>query len=229
MNVEPSSLAKWLAAIGYLIVVLPWIWMAVRTEDCLRFATAHIIPFPKRTIFLIKILAVIVGAGCALGAASQIGLAWYLGLLPAGAIVWLAFTEKVQEIVPSKPAQDAATYESSWQKYWKLRRRYRNTQIGAGAALLFWFGSVLLVNKVSSGAGADVLSLGAVVILVFFTAAAISQWKFFRWPCPRCGCAFNGYWLKRWIWMSARCSYCNLPVEPAPSGSLQNSAVRNAP
>jgi hypothetical protein len=37
--------------------------MAVRTQHCLKIITVHSIPFAKRTIWLLKTLALIVGVG----------------------------------------------------------------------------------------------------------------------------------------------------------------------
>lgn len=64
MNLQNGPLDKGLVALMAPLVVLPpWIWLAVRTQHCLQVITAHSVPFSKRTIWLVKALAVFVGAG----------------------------------------------------------------------------------------------------------------------------------------------------------------------
>jgi len=73
VNFQDSSPQKWLPAIASLVVLPPWIWLAVRTKNCLQVITVHSIPFPKRTIWLIKILALIIGAGGVFGVTTELG------------------------------------------------------------------------------------------------------------------------------------------------------------
>ena len=79
MNLQNGPLDKGLLAlIAPLIVLPPWIWMAVRTQHCLQIITAHTIPIVKRTIWLVKTLALIVGVGGLFGAVVQVGMPWPL-------------------------------------------------------------------------------------------------------------------------------------------------------
>lgn len=108
MNLQNGPLDKGLLAlIAPLIVLPPWIWMAVHTRHCLQIVTAHTIPITKRTIWLVKTLALIVGVGGLFGAVVQVGISWILAILSGGIIVFFALKESVQEVVPPKPSQDA--------------------------------------------------------------------------------------------------------------------------
>ncbi|HKE09382.1 MAG TPA: hypothetical protein VKB48_16250 [Candidatus Acidoferrum sp.] len=84
-----------LRVVGPLIVLPPWIWMAVRTRHCLQVITRRSIPFPKRTVWLMKVLAVIVGIGGIFGAIIQIGVPWFIAILPAGVALFFALREDV--------------------------------------------------------------------------------------------------------------------------------------
>ena len=77
--------------------------MAVRTKDCLRFVTGHRIPFPVRTIWLMKWFALILGAGGVAAAATDLGMPWYLALLPSAIVLLVALKEEIREIIPAKP------------------------------------------------------------------------------------------------------------------------------
>jgi hypothetical protein len=63
VNPQNGLLEKWLPLVAPLLVLPPWIWLAVRTQHCLQVITVHSIPFPKRTIWLVKTLALIVAVG----------------------------------------------------------------------------------------------------------------------------------------------------------------------
>ncbi len=145
MNLQDGPLDKgllvlidkgWLVLIGPLIVLPPWIWMAVRTQHCLQVITVHSIPFTKRTIWLMKTLALIVGVGGLFGVVVQVGLPWLLAILPGGVIVFFALKESVQEVVPPKPSQDAAAYQSSWETYSSLRSDFLRSWRWVGASLV---------------------------------------------------------------------------------------------
>jgi len=106
VNLQSGPLDKGLLAlIAPLIVLPPWIWMAVRTQHCLQIITVHSIPFAKRTIWLLKTLALIVGVGGLFGATVQVGMPWLLAILPGGITVFFALKESVQEVVPPKPSK----------------------------------------------------------------------------------------------------------------------------
>jgi hypothetical protein len=73
VNLQNGPLDKGLLAlIVPLIVLPPWIWMAVRTQHCLQIITVHSIPFTKRTVWLVKTLALIVGRRRALRSWSKL-------------------------------------------------------------------------------------------------------------------------------------------------------------
>ena len=51
--------------------------------------------------------------------------------------------------------------------------------------------------------------LAGLFLLLSMFVSAYNQWKWMRWPCPRCGCAFRGYWTRPWL--PKQCVYCGLP------------------
>jgi hypothetical protein len=79
MTLYDTSPQKWLVTIASLIVLPPWVWLAVRTKNCLQVITVRSIPFPKRTIWLIKILALIIGAGGVFGVTTELGMSGLFG------------------------------------------------------------------------------------------------------------------------------------------------------
>jgi hypothetical protein len=185
--------------------------MAVRTKAFLELITSHRIPFSKRTIWLAKILALIIGAGGVFAALDTLGSTWYLALLPTGAVIFFAFSEHVQEVIPAKPSQDAATYRSSWGRYRALRSAYVRSFGWVAGAFLCLILTAEVANKFQ-GAVQTILTIVCLVALLFSlsmnTAGAL---RFFRWPCPRCGCAFNGIWIGPRF--PKKCAYCKLPRE----------------
>jgi hypothetical protein len=81
VNLQNGPLDKdLLVLVAPLVVLPPWIWMAVRTLRCLQIITVHSIPFAKRTIWLVKTLALIVGVGGLFGAIVQVGMLWLLAI-----------------------------------------------------------------------------------------------------------------------------------------------------
>jgi hypothetical protein len=218
---QASFEQKWLAAIGYLFVAPLWVWMAVRTSNCLQFVTAHKIPFAVRTIRLMKVLALIVGAGLVFAGATALGMQWYLALLPAGTVVFFSIEENVREIVPSKPVHDAAAYQSSWEQYRTLRSAYTRSLIWFGVASLTTILILTLADKIPNPIGTVLFDLGLVAGLVSLVMSGVRRLKFFRWPCPRCGCAFNGVWTRPWF--PRKCVYCGLPRDAnatSPTGEI---------
>src|ERR1700680_1790441 len=91
--VSPQFLENWLPLVAPLLVLPLWIWLAVRTRHCLQIISAHTIPFPRRTIWLIKILALIVGGGGVAGAAVAAGIPWFFAILLAGVVLFFALRE----------------------------------------------------------------------------------------------------------------------------------------
>jgi hypothetical protein len=219
MTIRESSLETWLGALTQLLLFSPWVWMAVRTKDFLQFVTAHRVPFPKRTIWLAKIFALILGSVGVFAALDTIGLPRFLSLLASGAVVFFTFMEDVQVVLPPKPAQDAGTLHASWKQYRELRGAYVRTFVWVGAALL----CLVLTFAVSGELPESVRTIliaGCLLVLLFSvsmnTAGAL---RFYRWPCPRCGCAFNGFWIRPWF--KKKCVYCGLPREDNAMGSRQ--------
>src|SRR5215471_17764173 len=114
---------KQLAIIGPLIVVSVWVWVAVRTKQAANLISSGTIPFSKHVLWLLKILALIVGGGGAMGLAQELEAPLFLVILLGGVIVFFAVRENVQEIIPHKPTQDPSAYEAAWQEYYRLRKR----------------------------------------------------------------------------------------------------------
>jgi hypothetical protein len=224
MTFQDGFEQKWLSAIGLLFVVPPWVWMAVRTTYSLQFVTAHKVPFPTRTIRLMKVLALIVGAGGVFGAAIELGMQWYLALLPAGTVVFFSLKERVREIVPSKPVQDAAAYQSSWKHYRTLRSAYTRSFIWLGVAFLSAILILTLADKIPDPIGTVIFDLCLVGVLVSLAMTGVRQLKFFRWPCPRCGCAFNGVWNRPWF--AKKCVYCGLPRDASTASPTSEDLIK---
>jgi hypothetical protein len=208
MNAPDDAMEKIMPAVAGLLVSAVWVWVAVSTTSALRSLTGRKVPFPKRTIWLLKILALIVGAGGVMGAFAELGVSWYFAALPAGAVVLLALREKVEGIVIPKPTPTGASFLPAWEGYRRLRR---NVLVGyAGVASAFG-GAVLAV-----ACGRVLSEIELKIILVVLGLAFIGSlanvyfnlWKFRYWPCPRCGCSFRGLWDRPWL--PKRCHYCGL-------------------
>ena len=197
------------------IVVSLWIWVAVRTKGALQVLSRGVVPYSRRTIWLLKILALIVGGGGAMGLANDLGAPWLLAIVPAGLILFFAVREKVTELVPPKPLQDVSAYQMAWQEYDRLRKAYMRS--------LLWFGVAFLTLILASALAASwsnklPQSAQKSLVAIFFTfwvASSVflgfTQMKWYRWPCPRCGCAFRGLWAKPWL--PKRCVYCGFERE----------------
>jgi len=210
VNLQNGPLDKGLLAlIAPLIVLPPWIWMAVRTQHCLQIITVHSIPFAKRTIWLLKTLALIVGVGGLFGAVVQVGMPWLLAILPGGIIVFFALKESVQRIVPPKPSQDAAAYQTSWETYRTLRRDFLRSWRWFGASFLMLILVTAFADKMHRTIQIGLFAFCIVAILSSIVVMSLKQLKWLRWPCPRCGCAFRGFWVR--LWLPKKCAYCGLP------------------
>jgi hypothetical protein len=211
MSLQDTSPQKWLLAIASLIVLPPWVWLAVRTKNCLQVITVRSIPFQKRTIWLIKILALIVGVGGVFGVATELGTPWPFGALLSGVGIFAALKDSVQDISPPKPLQDASTYQAAWKQYWRLRSAYMRSWRWFGVA-----GLTLILITAFANRPPKPIQLGlfaSCVVAVFASIALISlkQLRWVRWPCPRCGCSFRGFWSRPWL--PRQCVYCGLPRE----------------
>jgi hypothetical protein len=208
-KLSSDQTAKIAPLIAALIVCPPWVWLAVRTKQCLLVITGNSIPFSKRRVWLTKILALIIGAGNVWGILAEIGIPWFLGSIPAGIIVFLSLRENVSEVVPPKPIQDPAVHHSAWQEYWRLRDSYRRSGLGLVAVFVL----IILVNLVGVRLPESMqIGLFAACLVALFVSIAVmsfNQWKWFHWPCPRCGCSFRGEWVR--FWLPKKCVYCGLP------------------
>jgi len=212
MNPEGFS-QKWLALLACVLVLSPWVCFAVRTKDCLAFVTGHRIPLSKRVIWLIKLLALIIGAGGLAGALNELALPWYLALLPAGIVVVFALTDRVQDVIPPEPMQNAAQ-QLSWNEYWELRVAYTRSFRWIGLAFISAVLVFPITGRLPDMVGGIVHGFFFLLLVVAFFVSGAKQFKFFRWPCPRCGCAFNGWWHLRSF--PKQCVYCRLPIQPKP-------------
>ena len=204
-------LDKWLPLVAPLLVLPPWIWMAVRTRHCLQIISTHTIPYSRRTIWLIKILALVVGAGGVAGAAAAVGIPWFFAILPAVVVVFFALRENVKEIIPPKPNQDASAYQSSWQQYRRLRGDYMRSWRWFGCAGVLLILLTAFADKLSNPIRVGLFALCVVAVLASIAVMNLKQLKWLRWPCPRCGCAFRGLWSRPWT--PKNCVYCGLPRE----------------
>lgn len=215
MNPLNGLLEKSLPLLAALLVLPPWVWLAVRTKHCLEVITAHTIPFPKRMIWLAKVLALVVGVGGILGVASELGIPWYLAILPGAGVVFLACNERVQAVVPPRPSQDPATYQSSWQTYRQLRSDVMRSWIWLGASFLLLILTAGIADRIPKTIQMGLFGFCAVAVLFSIGVMSYKQLKWIRWPCPRCGCAFRGFWGRPWL--PRNCVYCGLPRAESPS------------
>jgi hypothetical protein len=210
VNLQNGPLDKGLLTlVAPLIVLPPWIWMAVRTRHCLQIVTAHTIPISKTTIWLMKTLALIVGVGGLFGAEVQVGLPWLLAILPGGIILFFALKESVQQVVPPKPSQGPAAYQSSWETYRILRSEHLRSWRWVGASFLILILTAVFADRMQRTTQIGLFAFCLVAAMFSFIRMCMKQLKWLRWPCPRCGCAFRGLWNR--LWLPKNCAYCGLP------------------
>ena len=214
-----SPLEKIAPLLAAVVVCPPWVWLAVRTKQCLGVITGHSIPFSQRSVWLIKILALIVGAGNVAGVLPDIGTPWFLAVIPAGIIVFFSLRESVSEVLPPKPPQDRAAYESAWREYWRLRGAYRRSGLGFAVAFVLVIVALVVGEKLGQSMQIFLFAAGLVAVFVSIAVMSFNQWKWLHWPCPRCGCSFRGA-LGR-LWLPKKCAYCGLPREE--QGAIRNS------
>ena len=205
-----QHLDNWVSLAAPLIILPPWIWLALRTQHCLETLSRRTIPYTKRTIWLTKTLALIVGAVGVAAAAATAGLPWFLAILPAGILVFLALRENVKEIVPPKPNQNASVIQSSWEEYRRLRRDYVRSWIWFGCAVVLLVLLVFFAGKLPNPLKGVLFILSAVALLASIAVMHAKQLRWVRWPCPRCGCAFRGMWRPL---LPKSCVFCGLPKE----------------
>jgi hypothetical protein len=210
-NPQQFLQSKLFPLIASLLVYPVWIWLAIRTKHCLQIITRRSVPFSKRTIWFVKVLALIIGAGGVFAAVETLGVPWFLAVLLAGLIVYLAKQENVKHLVPPRPPQDKATYQLAWTEYWRLRKAAQGSWRWFGAAFIMaiLFGRFVdwLSHPAQIALGATCISLiiGSIVVI------NVNQLKWMRWPCPRCGCSSRGFWGRPWL--PKRCAYCGFSRE----------------
>lgn len=195
----------------------PWIWLAVRTKEFLRTTTGNSTPFTKGKIWFAKILSLIVGGGAVFALASalafSLGMPRFLGLLPTGVLVFFAIKEDVEEFVPPKPIQlqYAFAYESPWLELRALHRAVKRSWLAFAAAP-----SLIVLMIIFHPRVPDVLLTVFLIVCAVAVAGsmgiAFNQWRFLTWPCPRCGCSFQGVW-KGELGLPDVCAHCGLPRE----------------
>ena len=197
-----------------LLVWPPWIWLAIRTKQFLQAITRRSIPLSSRTIWLVKIVAIIFSAGSAPGLLVDVGIPWFVAIIPAGIIIVLSLQENVSQVIPVKPVYDASAYEAAWLEYRRLRAAYRFSIL---VCIFVFFLAVLLgqfVNGLPRYAlvSASIAFLAAIGASLGYMGFSQVQWLF--WPCPRCGCSFRGIWAR--LWLPKTCAYCGLPRKEQP-------------
>ncbi len=207
-----SILDTWLPRTASLVVLPPWIWLAVRTTDCLRLVTLHTIPFRQRTIWLTKSLAVVIAGAGIFGSAVQLKVPWLLAAALSGLAVAIALSERVRAISPPKPDHDAALYQSSWQRYRKVRNAYMRSWWSFGAVLVALIVTLALAAKLPGPIQVAVFALCVFALIGSMGFMGIRLAKWLYWPCPRCGCAFRGFSWRRGL-LPAKCVYCSLPSD----------------
>lgn len=206
----PANFDKWGPIIGGSGVLSLWVWLAVQTTRCLRVIA---IPYKRRTVWLIKILALVVGASGVVGILLDAKIPWLLAAIPGAVIVLVAIREPVADIIPPKPIQDASAYESAWQEYRRLRRvslRWGLLPLTACLVVFFIFVIFGFGKKLPDSAWSALIAIWFTVLVALSLVASVREWKWYHWPCPRCGCSFRGVW--RW-WLPKHCVYCGLPRE----------------
>ncbi|HKN62366.1 MAG TPA: hypothetical protein VJW93_14390 [Candidatus Acidoferrales bacterium] len=141
---------------------------------------------------------------------SAVGLPWPFAVVAAGAVVFVALREKVTDIVPAPPPQTVSAYQSSWQQYRRLRKNARYSLIAFGISFVALGVAMRTAERHLSETTQAALSIGFLIALVaLMIIGGYHDWKLRRWPCPRCGRAFRGFWAVPW--MPKRCVYCGLP------------------
>lgn len=186
-----------------------WVWMAVRTMQCLRLTTRAAIPFSLQAVWISKAISLLAGAGAVSLMLVEGGVAWYFGIVPTAVIAWFSLRETVTSVVPQKPVQTSTAHDAAWLEYRRLRRSYRRS---------LWIIALPVLGAVAVGfvpdcASASTWTLFKVLLLALLCACTvIVGFRLQRvryWPCPRCGCAFGGRWGDSKL--PSQCAFCGLP------------------
>jgi hypothetical protein len=196
-----------------LLVCPPWLWLSVRTKQFLQAITRCSIPFSKRTIWLIKILALIIGAGSVFGILLDVGAPWFVAIVPASIVVVLSLRENVSQVIPVKPMQETSAHESAWLEYRRLRSAYKLSVFILLGIFLSMAPAIVVINELPQK-----VQIASSVILLAGLGASIGlmtvrSWQWSFWPCPRCGCSFRG---RMRMWLPKKCVYCGLPRNGQP-------------
>jgi len=204
-----DSLNRWALVIAAVLVVPPWVWLALRTGTALNILLGRAVPLTARTIWFVKAAAIVVGAGNVFGIALDLGVHWSLALAGAAAIVLVALSERVKGVIPPAPLQTQSSYEASWEELRHIRSAAWRSLI---LFVLLFFSAPLVAGLVWYLIPRTIrwILLAAYVVVLISTLARTYyfQWKYVRWTCPRCGCLFRGVWRP---WMPRQCAYCALP------------------
>lgn len=210
MNIAITNdmLQKLAMGVGGSLVCSVWVWFAIRTNQFLKLITRGAVPFHRRTIWLLKLCAIILGAGTVWGILAEFGIPSYLAVVPAGIVVALALRDKVESFVPANPPQDSTDYEAAWQEYRHLRRAHNQSGLLSLAAFFFLGVTIVIGGQSPNAMWLSLEAVSALAFLIFLAISAQNQLKWKFWPCPRCGHAFRGYW---GFWMPKRCAHCSLP------------------
>src|SRR5579862_1711214 len=122
MITHPVTL-RIVSAIATVALCAAWVWLSVRTADCLRVITRGTALYSRRMVLLIKIGATVVAAPNVAGAVASFGVNWFLGGFLGAVVVLLAILDKAVEISPATPPQLPSSYSKSWQQYLGLRKQ----------------------------------------------------------------------------------------------------------
>ncbi len=193
-----------------ILVCAAWTWLSVRTTSCLRTITRGTARYTRRTVWLIKLVAIIVACSNIVGVAMSFGLHWLLSGLLGGVLVLFALTDKAAELTPPRPPQIASAYAQSWQEYSRLRRNIVLFVVTPLVLLLSMFALVVtLGTRLNGVVGTILFGIVACGITLSFAGYAYNGWQFSSWPCPRCGCRFRGWfpYVPR-----KKCSHCGLTL-----------------
>jgi hypothetical protein len=202
-----GSFQNWFRLISILVVSLLWIWPAIRTAG---YLTRRTVPFRRRTIWAVKVLAIIIGAGGTYSLLSQFRLSWIVTTIVSIVLVVLVLSERVCDYFPPKPPQDVDGYEPAWQQYRRLRRASIRSWLLLPIAILVFL-ILLAVADSASGPNSKIIVtlMGVLPLASAMAVINYKQWKWHRWPCPRCGCSFRSLWIG---FSLKRCRYCGLPL-----------------
>ena len=165
----------------------------------------------QAAVWLIKILALIMGPGNVAGILVDLGTPWFLAVVPAGILVFFSLRENVSEVVPPSPIQDPTVYQSAWREYWRLRGVYKRSALGFVATLALVVVASLTGEKLAPSLQNGLFAACLAALFVSIVVMSFHQWKWLHWRCPRCGHSFHGVWGR--LRLPKKCANCGLPRE----------------